>query len=135
MKTIDERDFQKATKEKQTETEKSKGNRRAIFKTRIWLMRTRIRRMRRTGRTLRIRRTRRIWRIRRIRRIQQIRIFKRFLSFIYSPTKGFISSSKLSCELYLAEGWTTNKCEAKILTVCILRTYSMEYLVIVYFSF
>ena len=92
-------------------------------------MRTRIRRMRRTGRTLRIRRTRRI------RRIQQIRIFKRFLSFIYSPTKGFISSSKLSSELYLAEGWTTNKCEAKILTVCILCTYSMEYLVIVYFSF
>ena len=26
--------------------------------------------------------------------------FKRFLSFIYSATKGFISSSKLSSELY-----------------------------------
>ena len=32
-----------------------------------------------------------------------------FLSFIYSATKGFISSCKLSSELYLAEGWTTNK--------------------------
>ena len=29
--------------------------------------------------------------------------------FIYSRTKGFISSSKLSSALYLAEGWTTNK--------------------------
>ena len=65
-------------------------------------MRTRIRRMRRTWRT------RRIWRIQRIRRIPYA-IFKRFLSFIYSPTKGFIISSKLSSELYLAEGWTTSK--------------------------
>ena len=32
------------------------------------------------------------------------RIFKSFLSFIYSSTKGFMSSSKLSFELYLAEG-------------------------------
>ena len=35
-------------------------------------------------------------------------IFKMFLSSIYSATKGFISSAKLSSELYLAEGWTTN---------------------------
>ena len=83
-------------------------------------MRTRIQWMRRTWRTRWIRRTRRIWRIQRIqriwwiRRIQQIwrirrirripyAIFKRFFSFIYSATKGFISSSKLSSELYLAE--------------------------------
>ena len=82
----------------------------AIFKTWIRRVRTRIRRMRRTWRTQgiwRIRRTRRILRIRRIQRIRKI--FKRFLSFIYSPTKGFTSSSKLSSELYLAEGWTTNK--------------------------
>ena len=64
-------------------------------------MRTRIRRMRQIQQ---------IWRIRRTQRIQQIwRIFKRFLSFIYSATKGFTSSSKLSSELYLAEGWRTNK--------------------------
>ena len=80
-------------------------------------MRTQIQRMRRTWRTRRIQRTRRIWRIWRIqrtrwiwqiRRISRIRrihyaIFKRFFSFIYSATKGFISSSKLSSELYLAE--------------------------------
>ena len=99
----------------------------AIFKTRIRRMWTRIRRMRRTWWTRQIRRTWRIWRIRRIqriwrirrtwrilrirriqriwriRRIQQIRriaqaIFKRFLSFIYSATKGFTSSSKLFSE-------------------------------------
>ena len=52
-------------------------------------MQTRIQRMQRTWRT---------WRIRRIRQI-----------FIYSATKGFISSSKLFSELYLAEAWTTNK--------------------------
>ena len=86
----------------------------AIFKTRIRRMRTQIQRMRRTWRTRRIQRTRRIWRIQRtrwiwqIRRISRIRrihyaIFKRFFSFIYSATKGFISSSKLSSELYLAE--------------------------------
>ena len=74
-------------------------------------MRTRIRRMRRTRRIGQIQR---IWRIRRTRRILRIQwiwrtrriayaIFKRLLSFIYSPTKGFISSSKLSPELYLAE--------------------------------
>ena len=92
----------------------------AIFETRIRRMRTRIQRMRRTWgtrriqriqriqriwriqRTRRIRRTRRIWRIQRIRRIPYT-IFKRFFSFIYSATKGFISSSKLSSELYLAE--------------------------------
>ena len=60
-------------------------------------MRTRIRRMRRTWRTRRIGRTRRMLRINRIQRIWRIRrivqaIFKRFLSFIYSATKGFISS-------------------------------------------
>ena len=95
----------------------------AIFKTRIRRMRTRIQRIRRTWGTRRIQwiwriqRTRQIWRIQRIWwiwRIQRIRripyaIFKRFFSFIYSATKGFISSSKLSSELYLAEGWTTNK--------------------------
>ena len=32
-------------------------------------------------------------------------LFKWFLSFIYSATKRFISSSKLSSELYLAEAW------------------------------
>ena len=74
----------------------------AIFKTWIRQMRTRIRRTRRTWRTRRIRR---IWRIRRI----AYAIFKRFLSFIYSPTKGFIISSKLCSELYLAQGWTTSK--------------------------
>ena len=68
----------------------------------------RTRRIWRIQRTRWIRRTRRIWRIRRIQRIQWIRripyaIFKRFFSFIYSATKGFISSSKLSSELYLAE--------------------------------
>ena len=31
-------------------------------------------------------------------------ILKRFFSFIYSATKGFISSSKLSSGLYLVEG-------------------------------
>ena len=30
--------------------------------------------------------------------------FKRFLSFVYSATKGFASSAELSSELYLAEG-------------------------------
>ena len=86
----------------------------AIFETRIRRMRTRIQRMRRTWgtrriqriqriqRIWRIQRTRRIWRIQRIRRIPYA-IFKRFFSFIYSATKGFISSSKLSSELYLAE--------------------------------
>ena len=39
---------------------------------------------------------------------------KRFLSFIYSATKGFISSSKLSSELKLAKGGTTNKEEGKV---------------------
>ena len=65
-------------------------------------MRIRIQRMRRTWR---IRRIRWIWRILRTRRIRRIpyAIFKRFFSFIYSRTKGFISSSKLSSELYLAE--------------------------------
>ena len=67
----------------------------AIFKTRTW----------------RMRRTRWIWRMRRTRRIRWIQwirriaygIFRMFLSFIYSATKGFISSSRLSSELYLAE--------------------------------
>ena len=49
-------------------------------------------------RTWRIRRTRRIRRIQRIRRIK-----RRLISFIYSDTKGFITSSKLFSELYLAE--------------------------------
>ena len=91
-----------------------------IFKTQIQQMRTRIQRMRRTWRTQRIRQTLRIWRIQwiqripRIRRIQRIRripyaIFKRFFSFIYPATKCFMSSSKLSSELYLDEAWTTNK--------------------------
>ena len=77
----------------------------AIFETRIRRMRTRIQRMRRTWgtrRIQRIQRIQRIWRIQRIRRIPYT-IFKRFFSFIYSATKGFISSSKLSSELYLAE--------------------------------
>ena len=57
---------------------------------------------------IRIQRMRRTWRTRRIRWIQRIRrkpyaIFKRFFSFIYFRTKGFICSSKLSSELYLAE--------------------------------
>ena len=86
----------------------------AIFKARIWWMRTRIRRMRRTWqtrwiwqirRTWRIPRIQRIWWIQRIQRIWRIAlaIFKRFLNLIYSPTKGFIISSKLSPELYLAD--------------------------------
>ena len=45
----------------------------------------------------------RISRIQRIRRIAWA-IFKRFLSFNYSATKGFISFSKLPSELYFAEG-------------------------------
>ena len=64
------------------------------FKTPIWRMRG----------TWWTRRVQRIWRIRRIRRI-----FKSFRSFIYSATKGVISSSKLTSELYLAEGLTTNQ--------------------------
>ena len=50
-------------------------------------------------------------RIQRIQRIFRIAypIFKKFLSFIYSGTKGSISSSKLFSELYLVEGWTANK--------------------------
>ena len=75
---------------------------------------TRIQRMRQTWQTRRIRWTRRfwwiqwIWRIRQIQQIQWIRrityaIFKRFFRFIYSAAKGFISSGKLSSELYLAE--------------------------------
>ena len=93
---------------------KKKKSLKAIFKTRNRQMRTRIQQMRRAWRTRRIRRTRwiqwiqRIWGIQRTRRIWRIRrmpyaIFKRFSSFIYSATKGFISSSKLSSELYLAE--------------------------------
>ena len=105
---------------------KKKKSLKAIFKTRNRQIRTRIQQMRRAWRTRRIRRTRwiqwiqRIWGIQRTRwiwrtrRIWRIRrmpyaIFKRFSSFIYSATKGFISSSKLSSELYLAEAWTTNK--------------------------
>ena len=70
-------------------------------------MRARIQRMRRTRRIQRIWRIQRTWRIRRIQWIWRIRwipyaIFKRFFSFIYSAAKGFISSSKLSSELYLA---------------------------------
>ena len=92
----------------------------AIFKTQIQRMWTRIQRMRRTWLTRwiqriqriqwiwQIQRTRwiqRIWRIRQIQRIRRIpyAVFKRFFSFIYTATKGFISSSKLSSELYLAE--------------------------------
>ena len=62
-------------------------------------MQTRIRRIQRT------RRIQRIWQIRRIQWIRQIAsaIFKWFLSFINSATKGFLSSSRLSSELYLAE--------------------------------
>ena len=64
-------------------------------------MRTRIQRMRRTWQTRRTRRiwriqwTRRVWRIGRIQRIRPIpyAIFM-FFRFIYSATKGFISSSK-----------------------------------------
>ena len=79
-------------------------------------MRTRIQRLQRTWQTRWIRRTQRIWRIQRIQwiwliqrtqrirrtlriwQIQRIRripcaIFKSFSSFIYSPTKDFISSS------------------------------------------
>ena len=62
----------------------------AISKTRIRQMRIRIRR---------ILRIQRIWRM-------AYTIFKRFLSFVYSATKTFISSTKLSLELYLAEGWS-----------------------------
>ena len=92
----------------------------AIFKTQIQRMWTRIQQMRRTWLTRwiqriqriqwiwQIQRTRwiqRIWRIRQIQRIRRIpyAVFKRFFSFIYTATKGFISSSKLSSELYLAE--------------------------------
>ena len=65
-------------------------------------MRTRIQWMRRTWQTRRTRRiwriqwTRRVWRIGRIQRIRPIpyAIFM-FFRFIYSATKGFISSSKL----------------------------------------
>ena len=71
----------------------------AIFKTRIRRRRTRIQRMRRTWG---IQRICQIQQTRRIRRMPYV-IFKRFFSFIYSATKGFISSSKLSSELYLAE--------------------------------
>ena len=89
--------LQKVLKETQT----------AIFKTRIQRMRRtwRTRRIWRIQRTRWIRRTQRIWRIQRIQWIRRIpyAIFKRFFSFIYSVTKGFISSSKLSSELYLAE--------------------------------
>ena len=81
----------------------------AIFKTRIRRMGTRIRQMRRTWQTPWTRGTWRIWRIQRIQGTRRIRWIqwiwrKRFLSFIYSATKGFISSSKLSSELYFAEG-------------------------------
>ena len=80
-------------------------------------MRTRIQQMRRSRRIQRVQRIEQIWwvqgtrRIRRIQRIQRIpyAIFKRFFSFIYSATKGFISFSKLYSELYLAEAWTTNE--------------------------
>ena len=74
-------------------------------------MRTRIQRMRRTWQTRRTRQiwriqriqwiwriqwTRRIWRIRRIQRIRPIPYaILMFFRFIYSATKGFISSSKL----------------------------------------
>ena len=61
-------------------------------------MRTRVQRMRGTWRTRRIWRIQRIQWTRRIRRIPYT-IFKRFFSFIYSATKGFISSSQLSSEL------------------------------------
>ena len=41
--------------------------------------------------------------MKRIRRIRRIACLKKFLSFIYSATKGLISSAKLSSsELYLA---------------------------------
>ena len=41
--------------------------------------------------------------MKRIRRIRRITCLKKFLSFIYSATKGLISSAKLSSsELYLA---------------------------------
>ena len=70
-----------------------------------WMRRTRrIRRtqqIRRTRRIQRIQWIQRIWRIRQIQWIQQI--FKWFLSFINFVTKGFLSSSRLSSELYLAE--------------------------------
>ena len=36
-------------------------------------------------------------------------IFKWFLRFIYSATKGFLPSSRLSSEIFLAESWATNK--------------------------
>ena len=51
---------------------KRPGLKLAIFKTRIWRMRTRIRRIRRTWQTRRIRWTRQIRRIQWIWRIQQI---------------------------------------------------------------
>ena len=86
----------------------------AIFKTQIQRMRTRIQRMQRTWRTRWIQRIQRIqwiWRTGQIQRIRRIpyAVFKRFFSFIYSATKSFISSSKLSSELYLAEALTTKK--------------------------
>ena len=40
-------------------------------------------------------------------------IIKRFVSFVYSANKGFLYSTKLSSELYLAERWT-KKCSKKI---------------------
>ena len=36
-------------------------------------------------------------------------IFKWFLRFIYSATKGYLPSSRLSSEIFLAESWATNK--------------------------
>ena len=35
-------------------------------------------------------------------------------SFVYTVTIGFISCAELPSDLYLAEGWTTNKSEVKL---------------------
>ena len=80
----------------------------------------------------RIQRIWRIWRNQQIQRIAQA-IFKRFLSFIYSATKGFISSRKLSSELYLPEEWTTNKLDGKIYFQ-VLEVWSTLWLCILVFS-
>ena len=53
----------------------------AIFKTRIWGMRTQIRRMQRTWRT------RWIWRIRRIQRIQRIQRISRMAYAIFKTSQ------------------------------------------------
>ena len=72
--------------------------RRTCWNRRIW-------RIQRIQWIWRIQQTRRIWRILRIQRIRRIpyTFFKTLFSFIYSATKGFISSTNIFSELYLAE--------------------------------